>query len=97
MALLAKIQSGGQTGADRSALDWAINRGVPPKKRGWKRAGFALIAGPRLSPPTERNVAAVEGAAWQPPPQRTGKDMRPAVGARSLHRRDSFLQDVWTS
>jgi hypothetical protein len=38
MALLAKIQSGSQTGADRAALDWAIERGIPhggwcPKRR----------------------------------------------------------------
>ncbi|HKQ72081.1 MAG TPA: putative molybdenum carrier protein [Blastocatellia bacterium] len=26
---LRKIISGGQTGADRAALDWAINRGIP--------------------------------------------------------------------
>ena len=28
-AVLSKIISGGQTGADRAALDWAIRRGVP--------------------------------------------------------------------
>jgi len=28
-AVLSKIISGGQTGADRAALDWAIGRGVP--------------------------------------------------------------------
>jgi hypothetical protein len=28
-ALLSKIVSGGQTGADRAALDWAIGSGVP--------------------------------------------------------------------
>jgi hypothetical protein len=38
LALLAKIQSGGQTGADRAALDSAIERGIPhggwcPKRR----------------------------------------------------------------
>jgi hypothetical protein len=26
---LSKIVSGGQTGADRAALDWAISRGLP--------------------------------------------------------------------
>jgi hypothetical protein len=26
---LRKIVSGGQTGADRAALDWAIERGMP--------------------------------------------------------------------
>ena len=26
---IQKIVSGGQTGADRAALDWAIERGVP--------------------------------------------------------------------
>lgn len=29
MARLEKILSGGQTGADRAALDWAINNGMP--------------------------------------------------------------------
>ena len=28
-AVLIKIVSGGQTGADRAALDWAIGRGIP--------------------------------------------------------------------
>lgn len=27
--MIAKIVSGGQTGADRAALDWAISRGIP--------------------------------------------------------------------
>lgn len=31
--MLSKIISGGQTGADRAALDWAIKRGVPHE--GW--------------------------------------------------------------
>jgi hypothetical protein len=31
-----EIVSGGQTGADRAALDWAIDRGVLPKKGGRK-------------------------------------------------------------
>jgi len=31
--MLSKIISGGQTGADRAALDWAIERGIP--HRGW--------------------------------------------------------------
>jgi hypothetical protein len=31
-----EIGSGGQTGADRAALDWAIDRGVLPKKGGRK-------------------------------------------------------------
>ena len=34
---LARIVSGGQTGADRAALDWAIARGVP--HGGWCPAG----------------------------------------------------------
>jgi Circularly permutated YpsA SLOG family len=29
LKMLSKIVSGGQTGADRAALDWAIERGVP--------------------------------------------------------------------
>ena len=33
MALLARIQSGGQTGADRAALDWAIEHHIPHS--GW--------------------------------------------------------------
>jgi len=28
--MIRKIISGGQTGADRAALDWAISAGVPP-------------------------------------------------------------------
>jgi hypothetical protein len=28
-AAIQRIVSGGQTGADRAALDWAIKRGVP--------------------------------------------------------------------
>jgi hypothetical protein len=31
MAPLYKIISGGQTGADRAVLDFAIERGIPPE------------------------------------------------------------------
>jgi hypothetical protein len=38
--MIGKIVSGGQTGADRAALDWAIENGIPhggwcPKGRLW--------------------------------------------------------------
>jgi hypothetical protein len=29
IGLIQKIVSGGQTGADRAALDWAIENGIP--------------------------------------------------------------------
>jgi hypothetical protein len=45
-ALLARLTlvSGGQTGADRAALDWAIARGVP--HRGWCPRGRLAEDGP---------------------------------------------------
>lgn len=41
---LRKIVSGGQTGADRAALDWAIRHGVP--HGGWCPAGRRAEDGP---------------------------------------------------
>jgi hypothetical protein len=41
---LRKIVSGGQTGADRAALDWAISRGVP--HGGWCAKGRKAEDGP---------------------------------------------------
>lgn len=42
--MLRKIVSGGQTGADRAALDWAIGRGVP--HGGWCPKGRRAEDGP---------------------------------------------------
>jgi len=42
--ILRKIVSGGQTGADRTALDWAISRGVP--HGGWCPKGRRAEDGP---------------------------------------------------
>lgn len=44
MALLAKMQSGGQTGADRAALDFAIEHGIP--HGGWCPQGRPAEDGP---------------------------------------------------
>lgn len=41
---LSKIISGGQTGADRAALDWAIERGIP--HGGWCPRGRRAEDGP---------------------------------------------------
>jgi len=42
--VIAKIISGGQTGADRAALDFAIERGMP--LGGWCPAGLKSEDGP---------------------------------------------------
>jgi len=42
--LLQRIVSGGQTGADRAALDWAIERGIP--HGGWCPQGRRAEDGP---------------------------------------------------
>jgi len=44
MPLIAKIVSGGQTGADRAALDWAIENGIP--HGGWCPRGRLAEDGP---------------------------------------------------
>ncbi|CAN5167006.1 putative molybdenum carrier protein [soil metagenome] len=44
MIWLSKMVSGGQTGADRAALDWAIARGIP--HQGWCPAGRRSEDGP---------------------------------------------------
>lgn len=44
MALLQKVISGGQTGADRAALDWAIEHGIP--HGGWCPKGRRAEDGP---------------------------------------------------
>lgn len=44
IARLEKIISGGQTGADRAALDWAINHGIP--HGGWCPKGRCAEDGP---------------------------------------------------
>lgn len=72
--MLSKIISGGQTGADRAALDWAIKRGVPHE--GWCPKGrkdedgtidqrYNLIETPSedYSQRTEWNVRDSEGTA----------------------------------
>jgi hypothetical protein len=42
--MIEKIVSGGQTGADRAALDWAISRGIP--HGGWCPKGRLAEDGP---------------------------------------------------
>ena len=44
MPLLEKIVSGGQTGADRAAFDWAIENGIP--HGGWRPKGRMAEDGP---------------------------------------------------
>jgi hypothetical protein len=44
MEVLARIQSGGQTGADRAALDWAIKHHIP--HGGWCPKGRRAEDGP---------------------------------------------------
>ena len=70
--ILRKIVSGGQTGSDRAALDWAISRGVP--HGGWCPKGRRAEDGPIPAPyalqetesasyfvRTERNVVDSDG------------------------------------
>jgi len=71
---LAKIVSGGQTGADRAALDWALAHGLP--HGGWcprgRKAEDGTIArhyrltetpGDSYAQRTELNVRASDGTA----------------------------------
>lgn len=44
MVIIAKIVSGGQTGADRAALNWAINQDIP--HGGWCPKGRKALDGP---------------------------------------------------
>ena len=44
MPLIDKIVSGGQTGADRASLDWAIENGIP--HGGWCPKGRMAEDGP---------------------------------------------------
>ena len=44
MPLIAKIVSGGQTGADRAALDWALEHSIPHD--GWCPRGRLAEDGP---------------------------------------------------
>src|SRR5262249_46904730 len=72
--MLSKIVSGGQTGADRAALDWAIKRGIPhggwcPKDRkaedGTIDRRYNLVETPSedYSQRTEWNVRDSDGTA----------------------------------
>jgi len=72
MAAPTRIVSGGQTGADRAALDWAIAHGIPhggwcPKGRkaedGMSQAKYELIETPSTDyvQRTELNVRDSDG------------------------------------
>jgi putative molybdenum carrier protein len=74
VALLSKIVSGGQTGADRAALDWAIGSGIPhggwcPKGRKAEdgaldpRYGLTETPSEDYSQRTEWNVRDSDGTA----------------------------------
>ena len=90
-----KIVSGGQTGADRAALDWAIEHGVP--RGGWCPQGrlaedgaipdhYLLKETPTADPAqrTEWNVRDSDGTAiLSIEPQLTGGSKKTADFARS--------------
>jgi hypothetical protein len=44
---ILRIVSGGQTGADRAGLDWAIKNGIPHEGENAGRFGSNLLAVPR--------------------------------------------------
>ena len=58
MVMLRKVISGGQTGADRAALDWAIERQVP--HNGWCPKGRKALDGP-LAPKYQLKETPSEG------------------------------------
>jgi ADP-ribosylglycohydrolase len=65
----SKIVSGGQTGADRAALDWAIKRGIP--HGGWCPKGRKSEDGPidvryqlNETPRADYVVATLTAAVW---------------------------------
>lgn len=99
-----KVVSGGQTGADRAALDAAKAAGLPtggyaPSHYGTERGPdpslktFGLVAGGSLAWRTERNVVTAGATivfAVRPSP---GSDMTVAMAAR--HRKPCLVVNPW--
>ena len=69
--VIERVVSGGQTGADRAALDWALARGVP--HGGWCPAG--RIAEDGTIPPRYRLTEMPDGGGYR---QRTKANVRDA-------------------
>lgn len=72
MPLIEKIVSGGQTGADRAALDWAIANGIP--HGGWCPKGRLAEDGPI---PPRYNLTETPSSNY---PQRTEWNVRDSDG-----------------
>ena len=70
--LIAKVISGGQTGADRAALDWACENGVP--HGGWCPKGRMAADGP-LAP--HYQLCETDSAGYR---QRTKLNVRDSDG-----------------
>lgn len=70
--MIEKIVSGGQTGADRGALDWAIFRGIP--HGGWCPKGRLAEDG---AIPSKYNLTETQSASY---PQRTEWNVRDSDG-----------------
>lgn len=75
--LPARIRSGGQTGVDRAALDWAIARGIP--HAGWCPRGRLANDGPL---PSRYQLQETPSASWS---QRTRLNVRDADATLILH------------
>jgi hypothetical protein len=71
--LIQKIVSGGQTGANRAALDWAIETGVPhgggARRVGWPRTGRfrpTMTSQRQLRPANRMEFPGVKGiGSWR--------------------------------
>lgn len=75
--LPARIRSGGQTGVDRAALDWAIANGIP--HAGWCPRGRLANDGPL---PSRYQLQETPSAGWS---QRTRLNVRDADATLILH------------
>ncbi|QIK39136.1 molybdenum cofactor carrier [Caldichromatium japonicum] len=75
-----RIISGGQTGVDRAALDWAIARGIP--HGGWCPKGRLAEDGP-IDP--RYLLTETESAAYE---ERTWRNVRDSDGTLILNRGD---------
>lgn len=69
---VSKIVSGGQTGADRAALDWAIRQGIP--HGGWCPRGRLAADGPL---PLHYNLEETESSGYR---QRTKRNVTDSDG-----------------
>lgn len=102
-AQIRKIVSGGQTGADRAALDWAIRHGIP--HGGWCPLGRKAEDGPidakyelfettsaRYSQRTRKNVADSDGTLIVNLGELEGGTLSTLEVARNLSKPHLLLQ-----